>query len=110
MSETSEKVAKSEDVSKGPRHGGGSRKGCPNKLTKSAKEAFQFAFEKIGGAEYLAIWAKENPTEFMKLFARLIPTDVNLEGRIDYTDSRSELKHRLTKALSGEAIPSPSDN
>lgn len=65
-----------------PRYGG-RKKGVPNKLTQSAKEAFQFAFTKIGGAEDLASWALENKTEFYKLFARLIPTEV--EGGVDNT-------------------------
>ena len=40
---------------------------------KSAREAFQLAFELVGGAEALAAWAREKPTDFYRLFARLIP-------------------------------------
>lgn len=59
-----------------PERPGGRPKGIPNKLTRSAREAFQYAFDKIGGAEALAKWAMAEPTEFMKLYARLIPTEV----------------------------------
>lgn len=59
---------------------GGRKKGTPNKLTASAKQAFQFAFDEIGGARALAEWARENRTDFYKLFARLIPTEVTGEG------------------------------
>lgn len=58
-----------------PNAGKGRQKGVPNKLTKSAREAFALAFEGIGGAPALVAWAKKNPTEFFKLYARLIPVE-----------------------------------
>ena len=54
---------------------GGGRTG-PNKLTSSAKEAFALAFQGIGGADALTEWARGEPGEFFKLYARLIPTEV----------------------------------
>ena len=36
--------------------------------------AFQSAFELIGGTTRLALWANENPTEFYKLFGKLLPS------------------------------------
>jgi hypothetical protein len=65
----------------GKKSGGGSRKGSPNKLTKSVKEAFEVAFNELQGDENanLANWAKENTTEFYKLAAKLIPTSVNAD-------------------------------
>lgn len=62
---------------KGTRPPGGSRKGKPNKTTVAAREAFQMAFDESGGPVELAIWAKENRTEFYKLFARLIPVAIS---------------------------------
>lgn len=53
----------------------GRHKGVPNKLTKSAREAFQLAFEGIGGATALQTWAKENQAQFFTLYARLIPVE-----------------------------------
>jgi len=63
---------------------GGRRKGTPNKLTAIAREAFEFAFAESGGAQELASWAKENRTEFYKLYARLVPEqkDVNLNAQV----------------------------
>lgn len=58
---------------------GGRAKGTPNKFSLGAKEAFQFAFDKIGGAEKLGEWANRNTTEFYKLYGRLIPTDVKID-------------------------------
>lgn len=58
----------------------GRKKGVPNKLTKSAREAFQLAFEGIGGAGALQTWAKENQAQFFTLYARLIPVEHVGEG------------------------------
>ena len=55
---------------------GGRTKGTPNKATASVKAAMRAAFDGIGGVKSLTSWAKDNPTEFYKLFARLIPTEV----------------------------------
>lgn len=63
--------------------GVGRPKGVPNKATIAAKEAFQLAFDKMGGWERLAQWAMEdrdNTKEFYKLYARLIPQDVTTGG------------------------------
>lgn len=59
---------------------GGRTAGTPNKTTVAAREAFQMAFDGLGGPEHLQKWAKENPTEFYKLYGRLIPVDVNAKG------------------------------
>ncbi len=58
---------------------GGRQKGTPNKTTASVKEAMQLAFEGIGGVPRLQAWAAENPDEFYKLWAKLIPTEVKTE-------------------------------
>lgn len=60
-----------------PRYGGRA-KGQPNKLNLAAREAFQFAFDSIGGAERLAAWAEENQTDFYKIYGRLIPVQATL--------------------------------
>lgn len=60
--------------------GKGRKKGSANKLTKSARAAFQHAFDANGGGAALAAWAKANPTEFYKLYARLIPVEHVGEG------------------------------
>lgn len=54
---------------------GGRKKGSKNKFTMTAKKAFEFAFDKIGGAEHLAGWAAENPNDFYKLFSKLLPLE-----------------------------------
>jgi hypothetical protein len=65
---------------KPPNAGKGRPKGSPNKLTKSARDAFALAFEQLGGARALGVWAEDNRTEFYKLYARLIPVEHVGEG------------------------------
>lgn len=42
-------------------------------------DAFNTAFEQIGGVSRLALWADSHPEEFYKLFARLLPTSSSPE-------------------------------
>lgn len=77
---------------------GGRQKGTPNKITASAREAFQHAFNTIGGHEALAQWAKKNPSDFFKLYARLISQDLNLGGQKDNPVSFN-LAQRLDEAI-----------
>jgi len=67
-------------ANRAPNGGKGRPKGAKNKLTQCAKEAFEHAFDAIGGAAALAEWAASNQTEFYKLFARLIPNEQRLGG------------------------------
>ena len=54
---------------------GGRKKGTPNKLTGTFREAVCLAYESIGGHEAFAKWAAENRTDFYRIAARLIPTE-----------------------------------
>jgi hypothetical protein len=38
------------------------------------------AFEKVGGAEYLVKLAEDDPKTFVPLLAKMIPTDVRVDG------------------------------
>ncbi|MDB4312218.1 hypothetical protein N9937_02185 [bacterium] len=53
---------------------------------KQVIEAFSDAFTLIGGTPRLAIWADENPTEFYRLYSKLMPKEqtgeVNHEVKI----------------------------
>lgn len=44
------------------------------KSRKDVARAFHDAFDLIGGVPRLAIWGDENPTDFYKLWARLLPS------------------------------------
>lgn len=59
--------------------GQGRPKGTPNKLTRTVKEAFEVAFQSIQEKPgvRLADWAESNPTDFYKIAAKLIPSELN---------------------------------
>lgn len=57
---------------------GGRPKGIPNKLSASVRESVLAAFQKLQEDEKynLEAWAKDNTTEFYKIAAKLIPTEI----------------------------------
>lgn len=57
---------------------GGRPKGVQNKITIQAKEAFQAAFDAVGGLERLQQFALENYLEFIKIYSKLIPVEGNI--------------------------------
>jgi hypothetical protein len=60
--------------------GQGRPKGALNKVTRTVREAFERAFLMLqrNDVASLETWASENPTEFYKLAARLIPAEMNI--------------------------------
>lgn len=72
---------------KGQQKTGGRKKGTLNKSTVAVKEAMEMAFEGIGGVSALTSWAQDNQTEFYKLFAKLLPVQVeaSVDGKLDIT-------------------------
>lgn len=76
--------------------------------------AFHDAFELIGGIPRLASWAHTHPTEFYKLYARLLPN----QSQVDFgKDGVLKIVHSLAptaldgprEAIEGQAIEVPSD-
>ena len=55
---------------------GGRKKGTPNKLTVTIKQAIEAAFAEVGGVDYLALMAKQQPVAFMTLLGKVIPTQL----------------------------------
>lgn len=52
-----------------------SRAGRPNRLGATAKQLLEEGFEILGGIDGLVRWGAQNPTEFYRIWARLIPRD-----------------------------------
>ena len=65
----------------GAKHGG-RKAGTPNKLSLTVKENVIAVFDKLGGNEGMATWAEDNRTEFFKIYAKLLPTDLNVAGDV----------------------------
>ena len=60
--------------------------------------AFASAFELIGGVPRLALWANNNPTEFYKLFGKMLPSATQVE-LISAPRDESDLKRYSTAEL-----------
>lgn len=71
---------------------GGRVKGSPNKISGGVKQNIIGVFDKIGGRDEMAKWARENQTEFYKLYGRLAPTEIG----IDPDNNKMELIHKVT--------------
>jgi hypothetical protein len=85
---------------------GGRKSGTPNKTTATVKEALQLAYAGMGGAEALTTWAKANPTEFYRLWARMLPTEIKGSGATleDLIVGTAERLARARRALDGEDV------
>jgi hypothetical protein len=84
----------------------GRPRGVPNKTTASAREAFQLAFDGLGGFQALRDWAKKNPTEFFKLYSRLIPVDMQHSGSVEVTSG--EIRKLIGEIFGGgEEVAAP---
>lgn len=51
----------------------------PQMRGKKAADAFQQAFELIGGIPRLALWADKNPDAFFSLYSKMIPSSVKAD-------------------------------
>ena len=54
--------------------------GYPNKTTVSVKAALEAAFLGLGGVPALIAWAEKEPAEFYRLWGKLLPRNVTIEG------------------------------
>jgi hypothetical protein len=59
---------------------GGRQKGSKNVVGKTAKENIVAVFTRLGGTAEMAKWAKDNQTEFYRLYGRLIPVENQVSG------------------------------
>ena len=66
---------------------------------KQVVNAFQDAFELIGGAPRLALWADQNETEFYRLYSKLMPRQADVEHNLD---AEIVIKHVLPRSTLDE--------
>lgn len=72
------KVRKSGNPNPQGNKGKGRKKGVPNKLTASAKQAIETAFQGLGGVDALKRWAESDPESFYtKVWVKILPLSVN---------------------------------
>lgn len=55
-------------------------RGSKNKISGIAKDNISAVFVRLGGSANMARWAKENETEFYKIYSRLLPHEVSGVG------------------------------
>lgn len=54
--------------------------GSKNKVSGTAKENIVAVFTRLGSTAAMADWARENLTEFYRIYARLLPTEVQVDS------------------------------
>ena len=54
--------------------------GFPNRTTVSVKAALEAAFLGLGGVPALIAWGQQEPGEFYRLWGKLLPRNVTIEG------------------------------
>ena len=85
------------------RPGPGRPKGVPNKITTDVRTALHEAFEGMGGVPSLISWGKREPSEFYRIWVKILPTQVHVAGHdggplLDGTD----LARMAAQVVSGE--------
>src|SRR3990167_4089277 len=60
-----------------PKQPPGRKKGIPNKLAGTAKENILGVFMLLGGRQAMAAWAKKHPTDFYRIYSRMLPHEVS---------------------------------
>lgn len=55
---------------------GGRKLGSQNKISLSVKDSILATFESLGGVEQMAKWAEEHQTDFYRIYAKLVPTQI----------------------------------
>lgn len=86
---------------------GGKVKGSKHKVSEEVRQTILRAYVAIGGDKALAKWAQETPTEFFKIYSKLLPIESHLSGPggdpipVDVTEAKRELLGRLAPRLNG---------
>lgn len=82
---------------------GGRQKGTPNKIGATVRENVIRVFDNMGGIKSMTTWAKDNQTEFFKLYGRLIPSETN--ATLANADGSPLLKGITVVFQSGSEVP-----
>lgn len=72
---------------------GGRTVGTPNKITSTVKQMVLDALDEKGGVDYLVEQAGTNPTAFMTLVGKVLPTEITGEDGGDITFTIKKIVH-----------------
>lgn len=64
--------------------------GSKNKVTANAKDNVLAVFNRLGGTHAMAAWAKDNLTDFYRLYAKLIPQQIDMDVNVKPCDVSAE--------------------
>jgi hypothetical protein len=80
--DNNEQLEKVEEISShgGKREGSGRKPGTPNKVSTTVKQNVISVFDEIGGIEAMATWAKDNRSEYYRIYSRLAPVSQEISG------------------------------
>jgi hypothetical protein len=80
--DNNEQLEKVEEISShgGKREGSGRKAGTPNKVSTTVKQNVISVFDEIGGIEAMATWAKDNRSEYYRIYSRLAPVSQEISG------------------------------
>jgi hypothetical protein len=81
--------------------------GVPNKLTRTVREAFEAAFDKLQDLDGVKLedWGRENPEEFYKLAARLIPAQMEHSGALSLVVATGVPRSDDAQVIEGQVAP-----
>lgn len=89
----------------GRRPGSGRKPGTQNRVTRTIKSAIERAFTTLqrDPKAKLTAWARQNPTEFYKLAARLLPQEVRSQVQFANCDVSGFTDDELGLIAAGKA-------
>ncbi|MCP3679010.1 MAG: hypothetical protein GY782_01415 [Gammaproteobacteria bacterium] len=101
---------------KGNKYGAGRPKGMKNRLTNDVRACFHKVYNEMGhnievdgkkqtGHEAFLMWARDNQTEFYRLYGKMIPATAELGGDL-HEDFVDELvfADEMDKLVDGQAV------
>lgn len=92
----------------GKRIGAGRPAGSRNKITKDVRAAIETAFAMVGGEQYLATVAKDNPAVFCSLLGKIVPREITgPEGGPLTVQVLQFADHTNSTSLAPAALPAP---
>jgi len=72
--------------------------GSKNRAGAKVKDNIESVFNRLGGVDHMVEWAMENKTDFYKIYAKLMPTDItvtHVKGSIEeYVESLDDDEFR----------------
>jgi len=78
-----------------------SRKGRPNKVSAQVKDNIVAVFTRLGSTAAMAEWAKENKTDFYKMYAALAPKEI--DATVTHRDERDLTDDELADIATGRS-------